>query len=104
MTQRATKLVIITENVLLSKVTKIIRAAGATGYTVMAAGGVGSRNTPSPGQPSVSDTYSNIKIEVITASEDVARTIAKQVADKYFDNFSGIIHLGEVEVLYAHSL
>jgi hypothetical protein len=30
-------------------------------------------------------------------------TIAKQVADKYFDNFSGIIYLDEIEVLYAHS-
>jgi len=104
MTQMATKLVIITEKVLLPKVTRIIHAAGATGYTVMDAGGVGSRNTPSPGQPIVSDTYSNIKIEIITASEDVARTIAKQVAEKYFDNFSGIIHIGQVEVLYAHSL
>lgn len=104
MTQKATKLVIITEGVLLKKVTKIILAAGATGYTVMAAAGVGSRNTPSPDQHAISDTYSNIKIEIITANEDVARAIAKQVADKYFDNFSGIIHLGEVEVLYAHSL
>jgi nitrogen regulatory protein PII len=104
MTQKATKLVIITESVLLKKVTKIILAAGATGYTVMAAAGVGSRNTPSPDQHAVSDTYSNIKIEIITSNEEVARAIAKQVADKYFDNFSGIIHLGEVEVLYAHSL
>jgi nitrogen regulatory protein PII len=104
MTQKAKKLVIITENVLLSKVTKIILDEGATGYTVMSAGGVGSRNTPSPGQSPVAHTYQNIKIEIITANEDVARAIAKKIADKYFDNFSGIIHLGEVEVLYAHSL
>ncbi|MBK5930812.1 DUF3240 family protein [Halochromatium salexigens] len=104
MTQKATKLVIITEKVLLEKVTKIIQAGGATGYTVMAAGGVGSRNTRSSGQPAVSDTFSNIKIEVITASDDVARSIAKQVADKFFDNFSGLIYLDDIEVLYAHSL
>ncbi len=104
MTQTATKLVIITEKVLLSKITKIIQAAGATGYTVMAAGGVGSRNTRSSGQPAVSDTFSNIKIEVITANDEVSRVIAKQVADKYFDNFSGIIYLDAIEVLYAHSL
>jgi nitrogen regulatory protein PII len=104
MTQKATKLVIITENVLLNKVTKIIQAAGATGYTVMAAGGVGSRNTRSSGQPAVSDTFSNVKIEVITANDDIARAIATQVADKYFDNFSGIIYLDEIEVLFAHSL
>jgi nitrogen regulatory protein PII len=104
MTQTATKLVIITEKVLLSKVTKIIQAAGATGYTLMAAGGVGSRNTRSSGQPTVSDTFSNIKIDVITASDDIAREIAKQISDKYFDNFSGIIYLDAIEVLYAHSL
>jgi nitrogen regulatory protein PII len=104
MTGTATKLVIITEKVLLSKVTKIIQAAGATGYTVMAAGGVGSRNTRSSGQPAVSDTFSNIKIEVITASDDIARAIAKQVAEKYFDNFSGIIYLDDIDVLFAHSL
>ena len=104
MTGKATKLVIITEKVLLSKVTKIIHAAGATGYTVMGAGGVGSRNTRSSGQPAVSDSYSNVKIEVITASDDVARVIAKQVAEKYFDNFSGIIYLDVIEVLFAHSL
>jgi len=104
MTGKTTKLVIITEKVLLSKVTKIIQAAGATGYTVMAAGGVGSRNTRSSGQPAVSDTFSNIKIEVITANDDIARVIAKQVAEKYFDNFSGIIYLDEIEVLFAHSL
>jgi nitrogen regulatory protein PII len=104
MAEKASKLVIITEKVLLNKVTKIIQAAGATGYTVLAAGGVGSRNTRSSGQPAVSDTFSNVQIEVITASEDVARAIAKQVADKYFDNFSGIIYLDEIEVLFAHKL
>jgi nitrogen regulatory protein PII len=104
MTEKVTKLVIITEKVLLSKVIKIIQAAGATGYTVMAAGGVGSRNTRSSGQPAVSDTFSNVKLEVITASEDLARNIADQVAKKYFDNFSGITYLDDVEVLYAHRL
>jgi nitrogen regulatory protein PII len=104
MTKKVTRLVIITETVLLSKVTKIIEAAGATGYTVMAAGGVGSRNTRSSGQPAVSDTFSNVKLEVLTASEDVARSIADQVAKKYFDNFSGIAYLDDVEVLYANRL
>lgn len=104
MSQQASKLVIITEKVLLKDVTKIIERAGATGYTVMAAGGKGSRNTRSSGQPMVSDTFSNIKLEVITASEDVARDIADQVAKKYFDNFSGITYLDEIEVLYAHQL
>jgi nitrogen regulatory protein PII len=104
MAQQATKLVIITEKVLLRDITKIIDAAGATGYTVMAATGKGSRNTRSSGQPAVSDTFSNVKLEVVTASADVARRIADEVARKYFDNFSGIAYLDDVEVLYAHEL
>ncbi len=104
MPQQATKLVIITEKVLMRDITKIIAAAGASGYTVMAADGKGSRNTRSSGQPAVSDTFSNIKLEVITAREDVARRIADEVARKYFDNFSGITYLDAIEVLYAHRL
>lgn len=104
MTEQATKLVIITEKLLLKHIDKIIDEAGATGYTVMAAGGKGSRNTRSSGQPAVSDTFSNVKIEVITTNEAQAREIANQVAKRFFDNFSGIIYLDEIEVLYAHKL
>jgi nitrogen regulatory protein PII len=104
MSQQASKLVIITEKVLLRDVVRIIDAAGATGYTVMAAGGKGSRNTRSSGQPAVSDTFSNVKLEVITASPDMARAIADEVAKKYFDNFSGIAYIDDIEVLYAHML
>jgi nitrogen regulatory protein PII len=104
MAQQATKLVIITEKVLLKEVTKIITVAGATGYTVTAAWGKGSRNTRSSGQPAVSDTFTNIKVEVLTASEDVAREIADKVAKKYFDNFSGIAYIDDVQVLFAHRL
>jgi nitrogen regulatory protein PII len=104
MAQQATKLVIVTEKVLLNEVVKIIEASGATGYTVTAAGGKGSRNTRSSGQPAVSDTFSNIKLEVLTASEDVAREIVDKVAKRYFDNFSGIAYIDGVEVLFAHRL
>ncbi len=44
MTQQASKLVIVTEKLLLKKIAKIIDEAGATGYTVAPAGGKGSRN------------------------------------------------------------
>jgi nitrogen regulatory protein PII len=104
MSQQASKLVIITEKVLLRDIVRIIDAAGATGYTVVAAGGKGSRNTRSSGQPAVSDTFSNVKLEVITASQDMARAIADEVAKKYFDNFSGIAYIDDIEVLYAHQL
>jgi nitrogen regulatory protein PII len=104
MSQQAIKLVIITEKVLLKDVAKLIMAGGATGYTVTAAGGQGSRNTRSSGQPAVSDTFSNVKLEIITAGEDIAREIAYTVAHKYFDNFSGIAYLDAIEVLHAHRL
>jgi hypothetical protein len=102
MTQQASKLVIVTEKVLLKEIAKIIDAAGATGYTVVAAGGKGSRNVRSSGQPAVSDTFSNVKIEVLTASRETALKISDEVAKKFFDNYSGITYIHEAEVLRAH--
>ncbi|NJL49438.1 MAG: hypothetical protein HC929_20840 [Leptolyngbyaceae cyanobacterium SM2_5_2] len=103
MTQRASKLVIVTEKVLLNQIAKIIDEAGATGYTVVAAGGKGSRNVRSSGQPTVSDVYSNIKFEILTPNRDMAVKISDEVAARYFDNYSGIAYLCDVmEVLHAH--
>ena len=103
MSQQATKLVIITEKLLLKKIAKIIDAAGATGYTVVDAGGKGSRNVRSSGQPTVSDTYSNIKFEVLTPNRDMAVKISDEVAAQFFEDYSGISYLCDVmEVLHAH--
>lgn len=102
MTQQANKLVIVTEKLLLKKIAQIIDEAGATGYTVVAAGGKGSRNVRSSGQPNVSDTYSNIKIEVLTSSRDLALKIADEVAANFFNDYSGIAYLCQAEVLHAH--
>ncbi len=102
MIQQASKLVIVTEKLLLKKIAQIIDEAGATGYTVVAAGGKGSRNVRSSGQPNVSDTYSNIKIEVLTASRDLALKIADEVAANFFNDYSGIAYLCNAEVLHAH--
>jgi nitrogen regulatory protein PII len=102
MTQQASKLVIVTEKLLLKEIAKIIDAAGATGYTVVAAGGKGSRNVRSSGQPAVSDTFSNVKIEVLTASREMALKISDEVAKRFFENYSGITYIHEAEVLRAH--
>ncbi|MGY6529960.1 MAG: P-II family nitrogen regulator [Cyanobacterium sp.] len=102
MSQKANKLVIVTEKLLLKKIAKIIDEAGATGYTVVAAGGKGSRNVRSSGQPTVSETYSNIKIEVLTPSREIAIKISNEVAERFFEDYSGIIYLCEAEVLHAH--
>ncbi|NJL02010.1 MAG: hypothetical protein HC838_03280 [Spirulinaceae cyanobacterium RM2_2_10] len=103
MTQHASKLVIVTEKVLLKKIAKIIDEAGATGYTVVEAGGKGSRNVRSSGRPTVSDTYSNVKFEVLTPSREMAVKISDAVAAQFFDDYSGIAYLCDVmEVLHAH--
>ena len=102
MTQQASKLVIVTEKVLLKKIAKIIDEAGATGYTVVDAGGKGSRNVRSSGQPTVSDNFSNIKFEVLTRNRDIALKISDEVATQFFDDYSGIAYLCDAEVLHAH--
>ncbi|WP_069790506.1 P-II family nitrogen regulator [Cyanobacterium sp. IPPAS B-1200] len=102
MTQKASKLVIVTEKLLLKQIAKIIDKVGATGYTVVAAGGKGSRNVRSSGQPTVSDTYSNIKFEILTPSREMALKISDEVADQFFEDYSGIIYLCDAEVLHAH--
>ena len=103
MAQQATKLVIITEKLLLKKVAKIIDEAGAPGYTVIETGGKGSRNVRSSGKPTVGDSFSNIKFEVLTPSREMAVKISDEIATRYFDDYSGISYLCDVmEVLHAH--
>ncbi|MGP1384947.1 MAG: P-II family nitrogen regulator [Thainema sp.] len=102
MAKPAKKLVIVTEKMLLKKIAKIIDEAGATGYTVVEAGGKGSRNVRSSGQPSVSDTQANIKIEVLTEDRDMALQISDRLAAEFFGDYSGITYICDTEVLYAH--
>ncbi|MEB3228993.1 MAG: hypothetical protein VKJ27_11490 [Synechocystis sp.] len=103
MSTKANKLVIVTEKLLLKQITKIIDEAGATGYTVMEAGGKGSRNVRSSGQPSVGDTFSNIKIEVLTANREMALRISDEIAAQFFEDYSGITYLCDAEILHAHT-
>jgi len=99
---KATKVVIITEKIILQKVAKLIEAAGGFGYTVTPAGGRGSRGIRSSSRAAVVDEFRNVKIEVITGSKDAANQIADQVAENFFDNYSGITYLEEVEILRPH--
>jgi len=105
MSQKASKLVIVTEKVLLKKVAKIIEEVGATGYTVMPAGGKGSRGVRSGGQPTVGDTFAaNVKFEILTPNREMAVKISDEVAAQFFDNYSGIAYICDVmEVLHAHT-
>lgn len=99
MTHKAKKVVIITEKLILDNVLKIVEGAGATGYTVFAAGGKGSRGVRSEDRPKVVDAFSNVQIEAIVASDAIANRIAEEVASRYFENYSGITYLEDVEIL-----
>lgn len=103
MAKPAKKLVIVTEKLLLKKISAIIEEAGASGFTVMDAGGKGSRNVRSSGRPSVGDTESNIKFEILVENRDIALKISDRVALEFFDNYSGIAYICDAEVLYAHT-
>jgi len=71
---------------------------------VVDAGGKGSRNVRSSGQPSISENFSNVKFEVLTPNRDMAVKISDEVAAKFFDDYSGISYVCDVmEVLHAHT-
>ncbi len=102
MSQQVWKLTIVAEEILSKKIVKLIKEAGATGYTVMAAGGEGSRNVRSTGEPSVSHTLSNVKIEVLTGTRDLADQITQKIESKYYADYSIITYIAQVEALRDH--
>ena len=102
MSHKAMKVVIITEKVIQDGVTALIEEQGASGYTVVAAGGKGSRGVRSTSRATVADNFANIKIEVIVNSRDMADAISEAVTAQYFKHYSGITYLEEVEILRPH--
>ncbi len=99
MTHKAKKVVVITEKYITAKVAKLIEDCGASGYTVSSAGGQGSRGKRSEGRGGVSEAYANVKFEVIVAEEEMAVKIANTVAETFFENYSGITYLENVEII-----
>ena len=97
---KAKKLVIITEKLISEGVCKIIEEGGASGYTTARAGGKGSRNVRSTSErASVIEDFVNIKIEVIVNDKTMAENIMTRVAEKYFESYSGITYVEDVEIL-----
>ena len=99
---QATKIVIITERVILDGVTQLIEEGGATGYTHVDAGGKGSRGKRSANRPGLGGVLSNVKIEAIVSDKDKAEAIITAVSDKYFAHYSGIAYVEPVEILRPH--
>jgi nitrogen regulatory protein PII len=97
---KAEKVVIITERIIAAGVCDIIEACGATGYTVVAAGGKGSRNARSTSErASVIEDFANVKIEVIVNDKSMAEKMMDKVTEKYFQHYSGITYMEYVEIL-----
>ena len=99
MTSSATKITIVCERVILDKITAIIEAAGATGYTVIEGGGKGSHGVRTTDRPSVVKALAIVKIEIVVADRETAEKIAGAVNEKYFKHYSGIVYLERVEIL-----
>lgn len=97
---KAKKIVIITEKLISAGVCKIIEGCGASGYTIVMAGGKGSRNMRSTSdRASVVEDFANIKIEVIVNDPSLAETIMTKVAEQYFNSYSGITYTEDVDIL-----
>jgi hypothetical protein len=92
MSQQIWKLVIIAEEVLSKKLIKVIKESGAEG----------NRNVRSTGDPSVSHTLSNVKIEVLTGTRELADAITKQIEEKFYADYSIITYISEVIALRDH--
>lgn len=97
---QAEKVIIITEKIIVKGVCKIIEDCGATGYTVVAAGGKGSRGIRTTSDSaSVIEDFANVKVEVIVNHKQMAEDIMNKVTEKYFENYSGICYMEYVEIL-----
>jgi len=99
MSHKAKKIVIIIEKLIVDQVKTFLEKNGASAYTIMTAGGKGSRGVRSEGRNSVTDSYVNVKIEIITTNEQIARDIATKVTETFFNNYSGITYIEDVEII-----
>jgi len=97
---KAKKVVIVAEKIIASGIIEVIEANGARGYTVVHAGGKGEHGRHYTSErASVVDDFSTIQIEVVVANGEVAERIGKSVVEQFFDTYSGIVYLTDVEVL-----
>lgn len=100
MLYKAIKVIIVTENLISRGVCQIIEACGATGYTIVAAGGKGGREKRSTAERAcVIEDFANVKIEVIVHDKKLAEEISDKIVHEYFTNYSGITYIEEVEIL-----
>lgn len=87
-------LTVITEQALERHLIRCVMEAGARGYTITEARGLGERGLRSADF----ETGGNIRLEVI-CEDAVARQIAGRLHRDYFHDFAMVLYLEDVEVL-----
>ncbi|NBC21703.1 MAG: hypothetical protein GVY06_11780 [Alphaproteobacteria bacterium] len=95
----ATKITIIAERLLQDGIISIVEAAGAKGYTIVDGSGKGEHFVRPAERAAVVSAFSIIRIEVIVNDAEQARDIARDIAGRFFKQYSGIVYLSEIEVL-----
>jgi len=95
----ATKLTVIAERLLEEDILKILSSQGASGYTILEGAGKGEHFTRMSDRASIVSAFSIIKIEVIFTDRERAETAAKEIHDKHFEYYSGVVHLSQIEVI-----
>lgn len=87
-------LTIVTEAALEDALVSDIETLGAHGYTITDARGKGSRGR----RDAAWMPHANIRIEVL-CDADMALAICTALRERYYDNYSMVMYVGEVDVL-----
>ena len=99
MVHTATRVTVIAERLLESRITDIINAAGASGYTILDGSGKGQHGRHLSKGPAVISGFSILKIELVVLNRETALDIASEIEKTCFDNYPGIVYLTSVEIL-----
>lgn len=100
MFHKAIKVSVVTEKLILEKVCQLIEKCGATGYTIVPAGGKGRHHLhPTSSKATVVDDFSHVKIEIIVKDKQTAADLTDQLMKNYFENYAGITYVEEVDVI-----
>ena len=87
-------LTIVTEAALEETLVRDIESLGARGYTITDARGKGSRGR----RDATWAPHANIRIDVL-CDDDTARAICTALRERYYDNYSMVMYVGDVDVL-----
>ncbi|MEL6322961.1 MAG: hypothetical protein AAGJ29_07650 [Pseudomonadota bacterium] len=95
----ALKITIIAERLLQKRLIQKIEDAGAKGYTIVDGGGKGEQFVRPGDRASVVNAFSIIRIEAVFADAAPARSVARDITETLFKEYSGIVYLSPIEIL-----